>query len=37
VRYEIDGISIVEFAGDKIVALREYRVTAPPYEWTDGF
>jgi ketosteroid isomerase-like protein len=34
VRYEIDGISIAEFAGGKIVALREYRMTEPPYEWT---
>jgi len=34
VRYEIDGISVAEFAGDKIVALREYRMTETPYEWT---
>ncbi|MFL7790537.1 MAG: nuclear transport factor 2 family protein [Anaerolineae bacterium] len=33
VRYEIAGISIAEFAGGKIVALREYRLTEPPYEW----
>jgi hypothetical protein len=33
VRYEIDGISIAEFEDGKIVALREYRMTEPPYEW----
>jgi hypothetical protein len=34
VHYEIDGISIVEFEGGKIVGLREYRMTEPSYEWT---
>jgi hypothetical protein len=34
VHYEIDGISIVEFESGKIVGLREYRMTEPPYEWT---
>jgi hypothetical protein len=34
VHYEIDGISIVEFEGDRIVGLREYRMTEPPYDWT---
>jgi hypothetical protein len=34
VRYEIDGISIVEFENDKIVGLREYHMTETPYEWT---
>ena len=34
VHYEIDGISIVEFESGKIAALREYRMTEPPYEWT---
>lgn len=34
VRYKIDGISIAELAGGKIVALREYRMTETPYEWT---
>jgi ketosteroid isomerase-like protein len=36
VHYEIGGISIVEFEGDKIVALREYRMTEPPYDWPGG-
>ena len=31
--YSLDGISVVEFADDRIVALREYRRTAPPFEW----
>lgn len=31
--YKIDGISIVEFEDDKIIGLREYRMTEPPYEW----
>lgn len=35
VRYEIDGISIVEFENGKIIGLREYRMTEPPYEWTS--
>lgn len=34
VRYGIDGISIVELADSKIIALREYRMTETPYEWT---
>jgi hypothetical protein len=34
VHYEIDGSSIVEFEDDKIVGLREYRMTESPYEWT---
>jgi ketosteroid isomerase-like protein len=34
VHYEIDGISIAKFAVGKIVALREYRTTEPPYDWT---
>jgi hypothetical protein len=34
VHYEIDGISIVKFEGGEIIALREYRMTQPPYEWT---
>jgi hypothetical protein len=32
--YKIDGISIAEFVDDKIVGLREYRLTESPYEWT---
>jgi len=36
VHYEIDGISIVGFEGGKIVTLREYRMTRPPYEWTGA-
>jgi hypothetical protein len=34
-RYKIDGVSIAEFVEDKIVALREYRMTKLPYEWTS--
>ncbi|MBN1813922.1 MAG: nuclear transport factor 2 family protein [Anaerolineae bacterium] len=34
VHYAIDGISIVEFEGDKIIALREYRMTESAYDWT---
>jgi hypothetical protein len=34
IHYEIDGISIAEFTDGKIVALHEYRMTEPPYEWT---
>jgi hypothetical protein len=34
VRYEIDGITVVEFADGKIAGLREYRLTEPTYEWT---
>jgi ketosteroid isomerase-like protein len=34
VHYEIDGISIAEFAGGEIVAVREYRMTELPYERT---
>jgi hypothetical protein len=33
VHYEIDGISIAEFEDGRIVGLREYRMTEPPYEW----
>ncbi len=32
--YHLEGISIVEYADDKIVALREYRRTEFPYEWS---
>ena len=31
--YRLDGISLVEFAEDKIVALREYRRTEQPFDW----
>ncbi len=34
VHYEIDGISVAEFEGGKIVTLREYCMTETPYEWT---
>jgi hypothetical protein len=34
VHYKIDGISIADFEDGKIVGLREYRMTEPPYEWT---
>jgi hypothetical protein len=34
VHCEIDGISIAEFENGKIVALREYRMTEPLYDWT---
>jgi hypothetical protein len=33
VHYEIDGMSIAEFEGTRIVGLREYRITERPYEW----
>ncbi len=32
--YQLQGISIVEFADGKIVALREYRRTELPFEWS---
>lgn len=31
--YEFDGASILKFEGGKIAELREYRMTASPYEW----
>jgi hypothetical protein len=33
VHYEIDGMSIVEFADGKIVGLREYRMTEVAFDW----
>ena len=32
--YRLQGISIVEFDTDRIVALREYRRTEMPFEWS---
>ena len=32
--YYLDGISVVELDDDRIVALREYRRTEPPFEWS---
>jgi hypothetical protein len=32
--YSLDGASVVEFDDARIVALREYRRTAPPFEWS---
>ncbi len=34
IQYQFDGASVAHFRGDRIVALREYRMTAVPYEWT---
>jgi ketosteroid isomerase-like protein len=31
--YRLDGASVVELEGDRIVALREYRRTELPFEW----
>jgi hypothetical protein len=36
VRYEIDGMSIVQFEDGKIIGLREYRMTEKANEWTGG-
>ena len=33
-QYQLQGISIVEFEEDKIVALREYRRTEMPFAWS---
>jgi hypothetical protein len=34
--YRIDGASWVELAGGRIAALREYRRTQPPFDWSPG-
>jgi hypothetical protein len=31
-RHELDGVSLVEVHGGRIVTMREYRRTAPPFE-----
>jgi ketosteroid isomerase-like protein len=32
--YPLDGVSVVEFDDDRIIALREYRRTEPLFEWS---
>jgi ketosteroid isomerase-like protein len=33
VHYAFDGASVARFSGDRIAALREYRMTQEPFEW----